>query len=75
MVTFHSNYEYIPKEIEVEENVLVDRKFIETFRFLIFYSWYYKDTYEKVKVKKTVYDKFRKIPKINWFWFYLIPVK
>ena len=71
----YSNYEYIPREIEVEENILVDRKFIETSRFLIFYSWYYQDTYEKVKVKKTVYDKYKKIPKLDWLWFNLIPVK
>lgn len=68
----YSQYEYIPREIEVEENVLVDRKFIETFRFLFFYSGYYLDTYEKVKVKKTIYEKYKKLPKQTWFWFDLI---
>lgn len=60
-VTFNSNYEYIPREIEVEEMVLVGKKFIRTWQFLFFYWWYYEWTYKKMKVKKTVYDKYKKI--------------
>ena len=58
-----SNYEYIPREIEVEE-----LHYVPTSDYLFFTTWYY----HKVKVKKTVYDKYKKIPKLTWFWYNLI---
>lgn len=62
-VTFNSNYEYIPREIEVEE-----LQYVPTSDYLLFTTWYY----QKVKVKKTVYDRYKKIPKLDWFWYNLI---
>ena len=62
-VTFYSNYEYIPREIEVEES-----QYVPTSDYLIFTTGYY----HKVKAKKTVYDKYKKITNLNWFWYNLV---
>lgn len=61
-----TQYEYIPREIEVEE-----LQYFPTADYWIFTTGYYK----KVKVKKTVYDKYKKIPKLDWFWYDLIKWK
>jgi len=62
----YSSYEYIPRQVECEYI-----EYVPVNDWILFTTGYYK----KVKWTKTVYDKFKKIPKINWFWYDLIPVK
>jgi len=53
----YSSYEYIPRQVECEYI-----EYVPVNDWILFTTGYYK----KVKWTKTVYDKFKKIPKINW---------
>ena len=62
----YTQYEYIPRQVECEF-----MEYIPVNDWILFTNWYY----QKVKWTKTVYDKYRKIPKLNSFWYDLQLIK